>query len=285
MYRRLFQKRVSLILSLVLLLLFILFSAWWYGLFSDVGKHYEFFHFAKDVDPQKYAYDEDYVIEFAEERQKLYSTLSTAALIDILAYWADIMDHVTYSYPNTAYAEFLYQMSGWLDGPFHVLSNRNNAGKELLKAYQTCPAFEFNRDGNIHSNKNKLAFLELLLSRPKFQSHLTPEDKEELDSLIQEKQWEKFSSWHSPYFLEKDAYYNYLYLDAYNEVANTNLDYEKNNWNENRLKEYAEPYEHLLVEKQKNYFSKSFQQKILNEIRENTQPRWKRFDNCQITQP
>lgn len=260
-------------------------SAWWYGLFSDFGKHYEFFHFTQDVDPIKYAYDEDYKIAFSEERQKLYSTLSTAALIDILAYWADTMDHVTYSYPNTAYAEFLYQMSEWPDGPFHALSNRNNAGKELLRAYQECPAIEFNRYGDIHSNKNKLAFFELLLSRPKFQSHLTSDDKEELVSAIQKKQWEKFSSWNSPSFFEKDAYYNYFYIDAYNEVTNTNLDYEKNDWNENRLKEYAEPFEHLLIGKPKTYSPKSYRQKILNEIWENTQPQWERFDNCQITQP
>lgn len=275
-------KKFIYIICAVSVVIFFIASFWWYGLFSDIGKHYEFFHFAKDVDPQKYAYDEEYRITFAEERQKLYSTLSTAALIDILAYWADIMDHVTYSYPNTAYAEFLYQMSGWPDGPFRALSNRNNAGKELLRAYQLCTPFEKNNSGGIHSNINKLAFLELMLSRPKFQSHLTPEDKEQLDLLIQEKQWEKFSSWQS--FSEKDAYYNYLYTDAYNEVSNTNLDYKKNNWNENRLKEYAKPFEHLLIEK-KDFFSKCSQQKALSEIQKNTHPRWERFDSCQVTQP
>ena len=261
MSQRLFQKRLFPIVSLLLFLLFFLCSAWWYGLFSDIGKEN---HKIDGLDILLLTEDTP------KELQKTCTILSTRTLVKLLCGWGSF--NPVYDYPKELYLKFLNEQS--FDFPSIVTSElfkRNNSAKILLNVYSELPI----QSKNI-PNSNLIGILELMLSYPQIQNHLTPEDKQFLDEVIYQKQWEKFYSLDYSDF----KYYNFLFTDAYNH----------NGWNEEKLEQYAEPFQHLLTEKGRTepkevHFSKRHQQKVLSEIRENTHSRWARFDDCQITQP
>ena len=260
MSQRLFQKRLFPIVSLLLLLLFFLFSAWWYGLFSDIGKEN---HKIDGLDILLFTEDTP------KELQKTCMSLSTRTLVKVLCGWA--LFNPVYDYPKELYLKFLNEQS--FDFPSIVTSElfrRNNSAKVLLNTYSKLPI----QSENI-PNSNVIGILELMLSYPQIQNHLTPEDKKFLAEVIYRKQWEKFYSLDYSDF----EYYNFLFADAY----------DKNGWNKEKLEQYAEPFKHLLTEKGRTeskdvHFAKRRQQKVLNEIQKNTHPRWERFDSCQVSQ-
>lgn len=284
MYRRLFQKRISLILSLVFLLLFILFSAWWYGLFSDIGKSYRFYDFESDEPfyPSYYFSSEEVLKAEQKNRAEHFSKMTAAALIDSLCYWSQFFANELYWYlPFKTFDErgtmSIRGGEGSIADDITIeLSKRNNTGKTLLYAYQNLDIEFDTREANADL-VGSAAVLELLLSRPDIQQHLTADDKALLSELAYQKQTEKFLN---PLYSPDHARKNYLYTDSYNRIHSP---YESG-WKEHILEGRAKQFEFLRQDGSIDRTKKLAHLDRLKTLNAETHPRWERFDNCQIPQ-
>ena len=253
--------------------IFLLFSFWWYGLFPEIGKREEPYGF-KDI--MKY---DNYRIQFQNTDEKIIAEVDRKIAVDMKKEIAHLSTNALIeTFPNQPYSVYPYDYPELACHPvtplsedtfwamaFQELLGRNDAGWKLLSLYSK----DMHIDGSILTD---LTYLEILLAQPAIRLHLTPQQFEWLSEAIYKKQWEKYSEISIAY-----EPHNFLYIGAYDE----------NGWDEEKLKEYAEIYERPFVEAGREepkevHFAKRRQQKILNEIRESTHPRWERFDECNL---
>ena len=270
---------IKFFLCLLPFILFLLFTFWWYGLFSDIGKKDEsfaVFSWAGFESDNFDIYDLDPMVEW----RKAISEITTKNVVEIFAQNSPVvMSQGIYNMP--ASFSKLYDKERMND-PFPIyvseLLKRNNSAAVLLHYYE-----ELSTNG-IYANQEAFGCFELILAQPQFQRHLTPEDRARIPEIVKRKQREKFATpEYSPH-----RYCNFLYTDAYTVDEKGDI-----HWDEEKLMEYAKPFEYLAeiedieilkieVEKMETQWQKEKWQKALNH---KTHPHWARFDNCQVTQP
>ena len=250
----------------ILFLSFLIFTFFWYGLFSEVGKSVKEPYDWTNIDSSSLAVGNDFYSNY----QKYLSTTAISTVIDSLYEYASYQAHTLYTDPENQYF-YLTHIDDTLGYIVQELSKRNNAAKMLLAAYQSTHMDfkDTELDGVI---VGRCAILELLLAQPTFQNHLTAEDKEYLLLLANQKQQEKFLN---PNYKEYYAKRNYLYTDTYNE----------NGWIEEKLEARATSFKDCR-ENPDIYFRK---QKQITQMKTDSYKSFMRisfrFDNCQITQP
>jgi hypothetical protein len=267
---------------------FFLFSAWWYGLFSDIGKSYRFYHFDLDeVDRGDYRYfSDEEIIEYQKKtRAERFPKMTAAALIDSLCYWSEFFANELYWY--LPFGDGTIEEKGKMsirggegaiaDDIMIELSKRNNAGKELLYAYQNLDIEFDTREANAEL-VGSAAVLELLLSRPDIQQHLTADDKALLSQLADQKQAEKFLN---PLYSPDHARKNYLYTDSYDRIHSPYKSGWKEHILEGRAKQLSFLRENNKVSREKKLTQLAWQKALKSEQYSHLS----RFDNCQVTQP
>ena len=244
------KKRILLIAVFVSITISSLLIGWWYGLFSDIGKtvkepydlnSIEYINRNQILSVEEYNKD-----EYADFKKQI-PKMSTNALIEtLIQYCQSILINNIYQFPESSFYYYSnpdqYPESGHL---IQELLTRNNAGYQLLKAYQQCPVMYKSQLGNIIENAQALGMLELLLSRPEFQKHLFPTDFQKISQIVRQKQKEKFDE---PHYSE--SFYNFLYTDAYNSEGKDYYGGEidsgymyESGWDWEKLEEYAKEYQ------------------------------------------
>lgn len=321
MSQRLFQKRLFPIVSLLLLLLFFLCSTWWYGYYPELGKTIRSLEESKayglllsERENPNTITDDLFYDTFEQEIPQM--TTEVLAKIYTLNHIYSFLIYDPY-YGATGYDDFrsLYPSKSMeeieedKDYPtliVYSLFERNNAARVLMKVYEETPITftdEYGRTGNVGC----IAYLEKILVQEEIQRHLSPLGKNDLRKLADQKQVEKFLE---PIYPLHDAIYNYLYTDTcgYRNQDIYGEDYKEDfGWLDEKVEERAKPFMHLrdtiLTAKDtagwENLSLKERAQQIKDpqkrrdvlDLLEKMWPadtraeNWKRFDDCQITQP
>lgn len=320
MSQRLFQKRLFPIVSLLLLLLFFLCSAWWYGYYPELGKSIDKLEKSRTYLLLYQQYNEDPV---TTPNEMIYDTLreefsetNTEVLVDIFLFmtegWIDAYKPYRefQSIFRSGSLQELDEKKDFRSLITYALYSRHKAGKVLMKAYQEVPlTYSFYYQGKKYTkgDPGKVSCLEMILTQEEVQKHLTFWEKKALPKLADQKQVEKFLE---PIYPLHDAIYNYLYTDTcgYRNQDIYGEDYKEDfGWLDEKVEERAKPFMHLrdtiLTAKDtagwENLSLKERAQQIKDpqkrrdvlDLLEKMWPAdtradtWKRFDNCQITQP
>lgn len=263
-----FWKRIGL---LFLLSLFLLFSCWWYGLFTDIGKTVK-----EPYDLDKIQYPDGIInLDYPDpmiDLKKQLSKMPTRTVVETLLEWSGnrVLARSIYERPLDSLEYYLEQnTSGQI---VKELFSRNNAASVLLDFYSNrslISASDF-KETNVPS---KVGMLELLLVSPNIQRHILPKDRNRLPQIVFQKQIEKFSE-QNYYYGE----YNYFYLDAYH------YDYES----DFSSVKGAEGWDYMLIKERADFITVPQKQHHVLECLEKMWPAvtraddWKRFDDCQI---
>lgn len=282
--KKVLSKKLCLLFSMILLILFLGFTLWWYGLFDDFGKTGEMFD-SSSIDFLDTGEIAVYGMPDPNEQwRKGIAGMTTENVIkDFLACTPTAISQGIYNMPRSF--SRLYQPEDYR--PFHspgpfteyvdILLKRNNAAVILLHYYE-----EMSTEG-IYGNKEAFGCFELILAQPRFQRHLTPEDRARIPEIVKQKQLEKFAD---PDY-SSHQYYNFLYTDAYSVDEEGWI-----HWDEEKLKEYAKPFAYLAeiedskeleaeLQQFKTQQKKERCQESLNTSRQNLSQRLSfRFDSC-----
>lgn len=272
--KKVFSKKLCLLFSLIL---FLGFTLWWYGFFSDIGKKdepFDVFSLNKSKPNNLGLYDPDPI----DEWRRAISEITTQNLAETFIQNSPIVvSQGIYNMP--ASFSRLYQPQEDMAFSIYVdeLLKRNNSAVILLHYYE-----EMSTEG-IYGNKEAFGCFELILAQPRFQRHLTPEDRARIPEIVKQKQLEKFAD---PDY-SSHQYYNFLYTDAYSVDEEGWI-----HWDEEKLKEYAKPFAYLAeiedskeleaeLQQFKTQQKKERCQESLNTSRQNLSQRLSfRFDSC-----
>lgn len=189
----------------------------------------------------------------------------------------------------------------------YSLFERNNAARVLMKIYEEIPLTIIKEYLGRTGNVGCIAYLEMILVQEEIQRHLSPLGKNDLRKLADQKQVEKFLE---PIYPLDAAKYNYLYTDTcgYRNQDIYGEDYKEDfGWLDEKVEEQAKPFMHLrdailtakdtagwenlsLKERAQQIKDPQKRRDVLDLLEkmwpEDTRAEnWKRFDDCQITQP
>lgn len=263
-----FWKRIGL---LFLLSLFLLFSCWWYGLFTDIGKTVK-----EPYDLDKIQYPDgiinlDYPDPMIDLKKQLSKMPTRTVAETLLQQSHEILICNVYSYPQDALKTYSqYSIYGEI---IAELLSRNNTASILLDMYQEC-RLVYQPDDPAYPtyNTSAIGMLELLLTSSAIQQHMLLQDKIDLPQIVYQKQFDKVTSEDYKY-----GEYNYFYSDTY----------EKSDYSY-KIRGSAEGWDYRLLLERVELIKDSQKQHHVLECLEKMWPAvtraddWKRFDDCQI---
>ncbi len=275
-------RRYGILIGVILL---VLFSMWWYGVFPEIGKTDEEYlssdESAEDIvyryQMEAHGADEETLAEIDRQilkhEKKGISRMSTKSLI------ATMLNMGMLSSGNSPYfaPEIAYDYRGYLDEmslgedsyikfAYEELCSRGKGGKELVKMYRSYLHHILGPDADNSFGEGKLSMIELLLAQPEMRLHLTPEDLCLLKETAYQVQWEKVFGYQTGY--------NLLDRETYDE----------NGWKEDlvteRMQYFGRLREGMTWEEVESYVDSLPQKKWQKKVDAETHSRLQRFDDC-----